>query len=181
MLRYVPSPTTCNIHFARKQPTAMARYWPRRAKADFKLAAVNQSSKARQLGKFSADHLGPVLAGSPPPASPIVAFGRLGVPGKSVGASAHGKRSHHDMDPHRLSDAGRTGRRKKLGFGLTFPSWGSRCSPRRCRHTNRQIGVRCKARPVQCGPAGRGWQERAGQRQSCPRCRRRPVLARPRA
>jgi len=32
--------------------TVTVRFWPGRAKAEFKLAAVNQSSKAGQQGKF---------------------------------------------------------------------------------------------------------------------------------
>jgi hypothetical protein len=36
--------------------------WPGIAKADFTLTAVNQSSKARQFGKFRAVHQGPVMA-----------------------------------------------------------------------------------------------------------------------
>jgi hypothetical protein len=34
------------------QPVMSDRYWPGRAKAEFKLAAVNQSSKTGQQGKF---------------------------------------------------------------------------------------------------------------------------------
>ena len=36
--------------------------WPSRAKAEFKLAAVNQSSEAGQQGRFRADHQRPVMA-----------------------------------------------------------------------------------------------------------------------
>ena len=35
-----------------RQGTTNVSLWPRRAKANFKLAAVNQSSKAGQQGKF---------------------------------------------------------------------------------------------------------------------------------
>jgi hypothetical protein len=44
------------------------RFWPGRAKAEFKLAAVNQSSEAGQQGKVRADHQGPVMAESGCPA-----------------------------------------------------------------------------------------------------------------
>jgi len=38
--------------------------WPGRAKAEIKLVAVNQSSRAGQQGKFRADHQGPLVAGT---------------------------------------------------------------------------------------------------------------------
>lgn len=37
--------------------------WPGRAKAEFKLDAVNRSSKADLPETFRADHEGPVMAG----------------------------------------------------------------------------------------------------------------------
>jgi hypothetical protein len=49
---------------AGKLPIAYGRKWPGRAKAEFKLAAVNQSSKSGQQGKFRVDHQRPVLAGT---------------------------------------------------------------------------------------------------------------------
>ncbi len=50
-----------------KLPAANVSTWPGQAKAESKLAAVDQSSKASQQGKFRADHQGPVLAGNDPP------------------------------------------------------------------------------------------------------------------
>ena len=45
------------------KPTVVCvRNWPGRAKSVFKLAAVKQSSKSGQPGKFRADHQGPVMA-----------------------------------------------------------------------------------------------------------------------
>jgi hypothetical protein len=40
------------VSVALDRSSASARSWPGRAKAEFKLAAVNQSSKAAQWGKF---------------------------------------------------------------------------------------------------------------------------------
>jgi len=40
------------IYVPRKRPVAGVGNWPGRAKAEFKLAAVNESSKAAQWGKF---------------------------------------------------------------------------------------------------------------------------------
>ena len=49
------SPETCRsrrLSYLNFEGVGKVRLWPGRAKAEFKLAAVNQSSKAGQQGKF---------------------------------------------------------------------------------------------------------------------------------
>jgi hypothetical protein len=53
---------------ALNQTFVVVSSWPGRANAEFELAAVKQSSKAGQQGKFCADQQGPLMADKNRPA-----------------------------------------------------------------------------------------------------------------
>ena len=92
---FLPHRATVNppTYAASLLPLVGVGLWPGRAKAEIKLVAVNQSSRASQQGKFRADHQGPLVAGTSQrgvqvgPRRPVIQGGPAGqIPSGSPGA-----------------------------------------------------------------------------------------------